>query len=169
MIAAGLNDDPRPMISRLNDLLTKALEKHWRLLHPELWGLTRFWSRWRADWSWTTVWAAMSNGNSSILKLWKTQCSHLFCLSAFDIYKMVLKLQLMVTHYWSPLIFGSFGTIPIIWFPRIWRPELLNKMQNLYQVDFVSMSAHSPSEGFTHANTGFCKEHLMCFRVKRHL
>uniref|UniRef100_A0A4W6BXM3 Heat shock protein 75 kDa, mitochondrial n=1 Tax=Lates calcarifer TaxID=8187 RepID=A0A4W6BXM3_LATCA len=28
MIAAGLNDDPRPMISRLNDLLTKALEKH---------------------------------------------------------------------------------------------------------------------------------------------
>lgn len=29
MIAAGLNDDPRPMISRLNDLLTKALEKHW--------------------------------------------------------------------------------------------------------------------------------------------
>ena len=31
MIAAGLNDDPRPMISRLNDLLTKALEKHWEL------------------------------------------------------------------------------------------------------------------------------------------
>lgn len=30
MITAGLNDDPRPMISRLNDLLTKALEKHWR-------------------------------------------------------------------------------------------------------------------------------------------
>lgn len=30
MIAAGLNDDPRPMISRLNDLLTKALEKHWQ-------------------------------------------------------------------------------------------------------------------------------------------
>ncbi|CAN9505259.1 unnamed protein product [Ophioblennius macclurei] len=28
MIAAGLNDDPRPMISRLTDLLTKALEKH---------------------------------------------------------------------------------------------------------------------------------------------
>uniref|UniRef100_A0A3Q3WL54 Heat shock protein 75 kDa, mitochondrial n=1 Tax=Mola mola TaxID=94237 RepID=A0A3Q3WL54_MOLML len=28
MITAGLNDDPRPMISRLNDLLTKALEKH---------------------------------------------------------------------------------------------------------------------------------------------
>uniref|UniRef100_H3CNJ8 Heat shock protein 75 kDa, mitochondrial n=1 Tax=Tetraodon nigroviridis TaxID=99883 RepID=H3CNJ8_TETNG len=28
MIAAGLNDDPRPMISRLNHLLTKALEKH---------------------------------------------------------------------------------------------------------------------------------------------
>ncbi|KAM8961726.1 heat shock protein 75 kDa, mitochondrial [Pelodytes ibericus] len=28
MIAAGLNDDPRPMISRLNELLTKALEKH---------------------------------------------------------------------------------------------------------------------------------------------
>ncbi|XP_061702696.1 heat shock protein 75 kDa, mitochondrial [Syngnathoides biaculeatus] len=28
MIAAGLNDDPRPMISRLNDLLTKALEKY---------------------------------------------------------------------------------------------------------------------------------------------
>ncbi|XP_041813337.1 heat shock protein 75 kDa, mitochondrial [Chelmon rostratus] len=28
MIAAGLNDDPRPMISRLNDLLAKALEKH---------------------------------------------------------------------------------------------------------------------------------------------
>ncbi|XP_063046289.1 heat shock protein 75 kDa, mitochondrial [Engraulis encrasicolus] len=28
MIAAGLNDDPRPMIARLNDLLTKALEKH---------------------------------------------------------------------------------------------------------------------------------------------
>lgn len=32
MIAAGLNDDPRPMISRLNDLLAKALEKHWELL-----------------------------------------------------------------------------------------------------------------------------------------
>uniref|UniRef100_A0A665V831 Histidine kinase/HSP90-like ATPase domain-containing protein n=1 Tax=Echeneis naucrates TaxID=173247 RepID=A0A665V831_ECHNA len=28
MITAGLNDDPRPMISRLNDLLTKALGKH---------------------------------------------------------------------------------------------------------------------------------------------
>ncbi|XP_069005213.1 heat shock protein 75 kDa, mitochondrial [Embiotoca jacksoni] len=28
MITAGLNDDPRPMVSRLNDLLTKALEKH---------------------------------------------------------------------------------------------------------------------------------------------
>uniref|UniRef100_A0A8D3BLM1 TNF receptor associated protein 1 n=1 Tax=Scophthalmus maximus TaxID=52904 RepID=A0A8D3BLM1_SCOMX len=28
MITAGLNDDPRPMIARLNDLLTKALEKH---------------------------------------------------------------------------------------------------------------------------------------------
>ncbi|KAM3598786.1 uncharacterized protein V6R79_022574 [Siganus canaliculatus] len=28
MIAAGLNDDPRPMISRLNDLLTKALATH---------------------------------------------------------------------------------------------------------------------------------------------
>uniref|UniRef100_A0AAR2JRF0 Heat shock protein 75 kDa, mitochondrial n=1 Tax=Pygocentrus nattereri TaxID=42514 RepID=A0AAR2JRF0_PYGNA len=28
MITAGLNDDPRPMISRLNDLLVKALEKH---------------------------------------------------------------------------------------------------------------------------------------------
>ncbi|TUZ41203.1 Heat shock protein 75 kDa, mitochondrial [Bagarius yarrelli] len=28
MITAGLNDDPRPMISRLNDLLTKAMEKH---------------------------------------------------------------------------------------------------------------------------------------------
>ncbi|XP_030263524.1 heat shock protein 75 kDa, mitochondrial [Sparus aurata] len=28
MITAGLNDDPRPMISRLNDLLTRALEKH---------------------------------------------------------------------------------------------------------------------------------------------
>uniref|UniRef100_A0A8C7P006 Heat shock protein 75 kDa, mitochondrial n=1 Tax=Oncorhynchus mykiss TaxID=8022 RepID=A0A8C7P006_ONCMY len=28
MIAAGLNDDPRPMIARLNNLLTRALEKH---------------------------------------------------------------------------------------------------------------------------------------------
>lgn len=28
MITAGLNDDPRPMISRLNDLLTRAMEKH---------------------------------------------------------------------------------------------------------------------------------------------
>ncbi|XP_027715492.1 heat shock protein 75 kDa, mitochondrial [Vombatus ursinus] len=28
MIAAGLNDDPRPMVGRLNELLTKALEKH---------------------------------------------------------------------------------------------------------------------------------------------
>ncbi|XP_061555778.1 heat shock protein 75 kDa, mitochondrial [Phycodurus eques] len=28
MITAGLNDDPRPMISRLNDLLTKALAKY---------------------------------------------------------------------------------------------------------------------------------------------
>ncbi|XP_067912770.1 heat shock protein 75 kDa, mitochondrial [Heterodontus francisci] len=28
MIAAGLNDDPRPMVSRLNKLLTKALENH---------------------------------------------------------------------------------------------------------------------------------------------
>ncbi|XP_037544915.1 heat shock protein 75 kDa, mitochondrial [Nematolebias whitei] len=28
MITAGLNDDPRPMISRLNELLTKALENH---------------------------------------------------------------------------------------------------------------------------------------------
>uniref|UniRef100_A0A3Q2PC80 Heat shock protein 75 kDa, mitochondrial n=1 Tax=Fundulus heteroclitus TaxID=8078 RepID=A0A3Q2PC80_FUNHE len=28
MIAAGLNDDPRPMIARLNELLAKALEKH---------------------------------------------------------------------------------------------------------------------------------------------
>uniref|UniRef100_A0AAV2KFG5 TNF receptor-associated protein 1 n=1 Tax=Knipowitschia caucasica TaxID=637954 RepID=A0AAV2KFG5_KNICA len=28
MIAAGLNDDPRPMISRLNELLTKALQNH---------------------------------------------------------------------------------------------------------------------------------------------
>ncbi|XP_066498674.1 heat shock protein 75 kDa, mitochondrial [Hoplias malabaricus] len=28
MVTAGLNDDPRPMISRLNNLLTKALEKH---------------------------------------------------------------------------------------------------------------------------------------------
>ncbi|XP_073799487.1 heat shock protein 75 kDa, mitochondrial isoform X1 [Danio rerio] len=28
MIAAGLNEDPRPMISRLNQLLTRALEKH---------------------------------------------------------------------------------------------------------------------------------------------
>ncbi|XP_074866460.1 heat shock protein 75 kDa, mitochondrial [Carettochelys insculpta] len=28
MIAAGLNDDPRPMVSRLNELLTKALEKY---------------------------------------------------------------------------------------------------------------------------------------------
>lgn len=29
MITAGLNEDPRPMISRLNQLLTQALEKHW--------------------------------------------------------------------------------------------------------------------------------------------
>lgn len=28
MIAAGLNDDPRPMVGRLNELLTKALQKH---------------------------------------------------------------------------------------------------------------------------------------------
>lgn len=28
MIAAGLNDDPRPTVGRLNELLTKALEKH---------------------------------------------------------------------------------------------------------------------------------------------
>ncbi|XP_051823691.1 heat shock protein 75 kDa, mitochondrial [Antechinus flavipes] len=28
MIAAGLNDDPRPMVGRLNELLTKILEKH---------------------------------------------------------------------------------------------------------------------------------------------
>lgn len=28
MIAAGLSEDPRPMVSRLNELLTKALEKH---------------------------------------------------------------------------------------------------------------------------------------------
>uniref|UniRef100_A0A8C8VPZ3 Heat shock protein 75 kDa, mitochondrial n=1 Tax=Pelusios castaneus TaxID=367368 RepID=A0A8C8VPZ3_9SAUR len=28
MIAAGLNDDPRPMVSRLNELLTKVLEKY---------------------------------------------------------------------------------------------------------------------------------------------
>ncbi|XP_053551154.1 heat shock protein 75 kDa, mitochondrial [Bombina bombina] len=28
MIAAGLNDDPRPMVGRLNELLTKALERH---------------------------------------------------------------------------------------------------------------------------------------------
>uniref|UniRef100_A0A8D2LQG3 Heat shock protein 75 kDa, mitochondrial n=1 Tax=Varanus komodoensis TaxID=61221 RepID=A0A8D2LQG3_VARKO len=28
MIAAGLNDDPRPMVNRLNDLLAKVLEKH---------------------------------------------------------------------------------------------------------------------------------------------
>lgn len=28
MIAAGLNDDPRPMVGRLNELLVKALEKH---------------------------------------------------------------------------------------------------------------------------------------------
>ncbi|XP_072337497.1 heat shock protein 75 kDa, mitochondrial [Scyliorhinus torazame] len=28
MIAAGLNDDPRPMVSRLNELLTRALENH---------------------------------------------------------------------------------------------------------------------------------------------
>ncbi|XP_069838216.1 heat shock protein 75 kDa, mitochondrial [Dendropsophus ebraccatus] len=28
MIAAGLNDDPRPMVGRLTELLTKALEKH---------------------------------------------------------------------------------------------------------------------------------------------
>ncbi|KAM9456775.1 heat shock protein 75 kDa, mitochondrial [Clarias gariepinus] len=28
MVTAGLNDDPRPMVSRLTDLLTKALEKH---------------------------------------------------------------------------------------------------------------------------------------------
>ncbi|KAG8433238.1 hypothetical protein GDO86_017498 [Hymenochirus boettgeri] len=28
MIAAGLNDDPRPMIGHLNELLTRALEKH---------------------------------------------------------------------------------------------------------------------------------------------
>ncbi|OCT61676.1 heat shock protein 75 kDa, mitochondrial [Xenopus laevis] len=28
MIAAGLNEDPRPMIGRLNELLTKAFEKH---------------------------------------------------------------------------------------------------------------------------------------------
>ncbi|XP_063790869.1 heat shock protein 75 kDa, mitochondrial [Pseudophryne corroboree] len=28
MIAAGLNDDPRPMVGRLNELLTKALDKH---------------------------------------------------------------------------------------------------------------------------------------------
>ncbi|XP_066432578.1 heat shock protein 75 kDa, mitochondrial [Eleutherodactylus coqui] len=28
MIAAGLNDDPRPMVERLNELLIKALEKH---------------------------------------------------------------------------------------------------------------------------------------------
>ncbi|XP_069502954.1 heat shock protein 75 kDa, mitochondrial isoform X1 [Ambystoma mexicanum] len=28
MITAGLNEDPRPMVSRLNELLTKALEKH---------------------------------------------------------------------------------------------------------------------------------------------
>lgn len=27
MIAAGLVDDPRPMVGRLNDLLTKALER----------------------------------------------------------------------------------------------------------------------------------------------
>uniref|UniRef100_A0ABM5EZG0 Heat shock protein 75 kDa, mitochondrial n=1 Tax=Pogona vitticeps TaxID=103695 RepID=A0ABM5EZG0_9SAUR len=28
MMAAGLSEDPRPMVSRLNELLTKALEKH---------------------------------------------------------------------------------------------------------------------------------------------
>lgn len=28
MIAAGLLDDPRPMVGRLNHLLVKALERH---------------------------------------------------------------------------------------------------------------------------------------------
>lgn len=28
MIAAGLNDDPRPVVTRLNELLTRILEKH---------------------------------------------------------------------------------------------------------------------------------------------
>lgn len=36
MIAAGLNDDPRPMISRLNELLARALEKHWRLVSLQM-------------------------------------------------------------------------------------------------------------------------------------
>ena len=50
MITAGLNDDPRPMISRLNDLLTKALEKHWAPradgLGFEDWSI---YSHWRAE------------------------------------------------------------------------------------------------------------------------
>lgn len=36
MIAAGLNDDPRPMVSRLNELLTKVLEKHWTQLNTKI-------------------------------------------------------------------------------------------------------------------------------------
>lgn len=45
MITAGLNDDPRPMISRLNDLLTKAMEKHWEPSSHELYRLMIFQSR----------------------------------------------------------------------------------------------------------------------------
>lgn len=45
MIAAGLNEDPRPMISRLNKLLTQALDKHWssRCISPR-W--TQFYYHW---------------------------------------------------------------------------------------------------------------------------
>ena len=41
MIQAGLLEDPRTMVNRLNDLLSKALEKYWET-HTKILGIADF-------------------------------------------------------------------------------------------------------------------------------
>lgn len=123
MIAAGLNDDPRPMISRLNDLLTKALEKHWQLLHHELWGLMLLKSHGAFRLKLTASGVHLSS-SWRVIETWKLRM-----------------------HFFVLLVFIRYSS----------------------QILQTSASAHTPSEGFKHAKTSFFKEHLMCFRVKRHL
>lgn len=141
MITAGLNDDPRPMISRLNDLLTKALEKHWQLLHHELWGL---------------MFSSLGHAGSS----WQRRCGerwatglHLSLWRLIEAWKLRMRLVFIRYRSHCSHIFRNFSKCRIC------------------IIDFANMSAsaHTPSERFGHANTSFFKEHLIRFRGNGHL
>lgn len=127
MITAGLNDDPRPMISRLNDLLTKALEKHWRLSRTAqtdvvltegrclMRDTTLFFPH--AITSHSPLWGPHQGCKSSDVKMncWKLLCKHFWLCSLWFwylgvVFHMVCFLKTAAdvhTFFWESCFFKS--------------------------------------------------------------